>query len=373
MTATLTGRRWAYIGVVLGAAVSIAANVAHSFIPPQDAAPAWSPEPGAVVGAIVWPVFLFVAVEILARVAWPGGLTWQLLRYAGMVPVAAVAALVSYRHLSGLLAYYGEEPIVCVLGPLAVDGLMVMATAAILAHGQHTSTTASHSSVTAASTTAPSSTTNATPGIKATPSTTEAPPSTTQTQTVPAAPDAPSRVHPAPTQPPSDTSPADVPPAAHQTNEPTEPAAVPDRLDVPTPAVVATRITGADTTSTAGSAVALRPATARTRKPRPRNPEPTTADQLAAPATDTPVTEPEPAQLPLPTVVASELLNRARRVATQYRTEHGTPITPGQLAIRLKVNSEQASQALAVLDLGPDSPTQKIPTVNGNRPQKATR
>jgi hypothetical protein len=42
------------------------------------------------------------------------------------------------------------------------------------------------------------------------------------------------------------------------------------------------------------------------------------------------------------------------------------------LAVRLKVTSEQASQALAVLDLGPDSPTTPIPTVNGHRP-KATR
>jgi hypothetical protein len=75
-----------------------------------------------------WPVALFVATEILARVAWPSGWVWQLMRWAGMVPVAFVAALVSYRHLSGLLAFYGEEPIVCVLGPLAVDGLMVMAT-----------------------------------------------------------------------------------------------------------------------------------------------------------------------------------------------------------------------------------------------------
>jgi hypothetical protein len=59
-------------------------------------------------------------------------------------------------------------------------------------------------------------------------------------------------------------------------------------------------------------------------------------------------------------------------VARQYRTEHGTPITPGQLAVRLKVTSDQAAQALAVLDLGPDSPTTPTPTVNG-KPVKATR
>src|SRR3954453_5851600 len=67
----------------------------------------------------------------------PSGRVWQLLRWAGMFPVAFVAALVSYRHLSGLLKFYGEEPVVCVLGPLAVDGLMVMATGAILATSHH--------------------------------------------------------------------------------------------------------------------------------------------------------------------------------------------------------------------------------------------
>src|SRR5918911_3536841 len=137
MGATLAGRRWAYIGAALGGIVSIAANVAHSYVPPTGAGLDWSPRAGAVVGAVFWPVALFVATEILTRVAWPSGPTWWLLRWTGMLPVAAVAALVSYRHLSGLLAFYGEEPLVCVLGPLAVDGLMVMATGAMLATGHH--------------------------------------------------------------------------------------------------------------------------------------------------------------------------------------------------------------------------------------------
>jgi hypothetical protein len=67
------------------------------------------------------------------------------------------------------------------------------------------------------------------------------------------------------------------------------------------------------------------------------------------------------------------VLARAREVAGRYRTEHGTPITPGQLAVRLKVTTDQASQALAVLNLGPDSPTRQVQTVNGHRPQGTTR
>ena len=385
LTITMSGRTWAYAGATLGGLVSIAANVAHSYVPPAQAAADWSPKFGAVVGSVVWPVFLFVAVEILARVAWPHGLTWQLLRWLGLAPVGAVAALVSYRHLSGLLAFYGEEPLVCVLGPLAVDGLMIMATAAILATGQHTRTTAStHSS--SAATTAPTRTT-ATPSTTETPSTT-APSSTTATpsttakprktatprkttkprttasshadQTVPAVPDASSRV-PAPILTPSpepapkpDTVPADR----------TEP--------VPTPADIAARVTPSPT-SIPLRPTATRPATAGPPKPGPRKTAPTApVEPLAAPATDTPVTEPEPAQQPLPMPVDPALLAKAREIAEQYRTDNGVPIKPGQLAARLRVNSELATQALAVLDLGPNNPATHIPTVNGS-PVKATR
>ncbi|MEV8508111.1 hypothetical protein AB0368_25290 [Actinoplanes sp. NPDC051475] len=336
----MSGRWWAYIGAVLGGIVSIAANIAHSYVPPAGVAQDWTPRGGAVVGAVFWPVALFVATEILTRVAWPSGWTWQLLRWAGMVPVAFVAALVSYRHLSGLLAFYGEEPIVCVLGPLAVDGLMVMATGAILATGQTQHTTP---------------------------------------HPVPA-PAVPGSVRiPAPT-PPAVPAPSTTAPALADPIKPrTEPAATPEpvtatRTDVvPTPAQVAARVTPSPTTIPLRP-TATRPATAGASKPKPRKTEPTkTAEPLAAPATDTPVTEPEPAQLPLPYTVDPALLVKAREIAEQYRTEHGVPIKPGQLAARARVNSEQAAQALAVLDLGPDSPTTPIPTVNGKRPSKATR
>lgn len=131
-----TGRLWAYIGLLLGGLGSVAANVAHSFIAPNDATQPWSPEPGAVVSAMMWPILLFIAIEILARTPWPAGLSWNLLRWVGLPPVALVAAVVSYRHLSGLLDHYGEEDLVVWLGPIAVDGLMFMATIALLATGK---------------------------------------------------------------------------------------------------------------------------------------------------------------------------------------------------------------------------------------------
>jgi hypothetical protein len=331
MSASVTGRGWAYTGAILGGLVSIAANIAHSFVPPQGAPADWEPQSGAVVGAVFWPIFLFVAVEILARVSWPHGTTWWLLRWAGMVPVALVAALVSYRHLSGLLAFYGEETVTCILGPIAVDGLMVMATGALLATSRHTDTT--------------------------------------HPVPVPAAPDAPSRVLPAPTPIPSTVDTPASPSAVDKVPAVPVPDPEPARPQTPTPAVIAARLTPAS------SSTPTRPAPSRTAdrapSPRPRKADARSAGPLAAPATDTRVTAPDAAQLSLP-IVAPDLLGRADLMARQYRTEHGTPITPGQLAIRLKVSSEQAAQALAVLNLGTDSPTTPIPTVNG-KPTRATR
>ncbi|MDQ1675712.1 MAG: hypothetical protein QOC93_856 [Actinomycetota bacterium] len=133
MSTTGAGRGWAYGGLLLGGAVSIAANVAHSYVPPPGAGAGWAPHGGAVVSAVFWPVLLLVAVEVMARTPWPGG--WQsiALRFAGLPPVALVAALVSYRHMAGLLGFYGEDTLTAALGPLAVDGLMVMATGALIA------------------------------------------------------------------------------------------------------------------------------------------------------------------------------------------------------------------------------------------------
>jgi hypothetical protein len=132
-TTTRTGRSWAYLGALVGAGVSVAANIAHSYVPPADARSSWSPHTGAVVGAVFWPVALLVAIEVLARVSWPAGGRWLVVRFGGLGPVATVAAVVSYRHLSGLLSFYGEDAITAAVGPLAVDGLMVMATGALLA------------------------------------------------------------------------------------------------------------------------------------------------------------------------------------------------------------------------------------------------
>jgi hypothetical protein len=103
----------------------VAANIAHALIPANRHA-------GAVLGAAFWPLALVIALEILTRVEWPDSRRWDVLRWGGLLPVALVAAIVSYRHLSGLLAYWGEDAVTVAIGPLVVDGLMVLASGALL-------------------------------------------------------------------------------------------------------------------------------------------------------------------------------------------------------------------------------------------------
>ncbi|MGW4678367.1 hypothetical protein ACWEOS_07880 [Micromonospora taraxaci] len=150
-----------------------------------------------------------------------------------------------------------------------------------------------------------------------------------------------------------------------------EPAPTPAEPEIPTPAQVATRITAPRPALTPEPSTPAPDAAARAARPRPSKPEIAPALTLAPSTTDTPVTASDAAQLPLP-IVAPDLLARATRVAKQYRTEHGTPITPGQLAVRLKVTSDEATQALAVLDLDPNTSNRPVQPANG-RPVKATR
>jgi len=96
----------------------------------------WRPAAGAQLFAAFFPAALLVTVEVLARVSWPSGWAWTLARFGGAGLVALVAAVVSYLHLSGLLAAYGEDRLTTWIGPLAVDGLMVVCGFALLAIGR---------------------------------------------------------------------------------------------------------------------------------------------------------------------------------------------------------------------------------------------
>jgi hypothetical protein len=128
---------------VTGIAVSIAANIAHSFVPPGAdelarlgvTAAEYRPHGGAVALAVFWPVALLIGIEVVARTPWRQrlGWNWETVARLGLVPVAAVAAMVSYLHLSGLLLFYGEGDATSYVGPAAIDGLMILCSGALIA------------------------------------------------------------------------------------------------------------------------------------------------------------------------------------------------------------------------------------------------
>lgn len=121
-----SGRGWAYFTMLAMLAVSVAGNISHTLHINPD------PSMRQLVYAVFWPFGVWLAVEMFVRVQWQDTITHLLVRWAGMMLPASIAALVSYRHLRGLLKADSEEWIVYTFGPLAIDGLMLMATLALL-------------------------------------------------------------------------------------------------------------------------------------------------------------------------------------------------------------------------------------------------
>jgi hypothetical protein len=119
------GRFVAWLAFVTGIGASVAANMLHAAEGGAHAA--------ELIGAAFWPLALLLSIELLTRVTWPTGWLWGTGRFVGVGLVAVVAFVLSYRHMAGLLTSWGEDAVNAHLGPLAVDGLMLVAATALLA------------------------------------------------------------------------------------------------------------------------------------------------------------------------------------------------------------------------------------------------
>ncbi|MCH7229607.1 DUF2637 domain-containing protein [Glycomyces sp. L485] len=119
----------AWLALALGVGASVGANILHTVLVIGNGGGS-VPQ---VAGAAFWPIALVVAIEVMARVRWPASIGYSLIRFAGVGAVAVVAAVVSYKHMAGLLAYWGEDVLSAHLGPIAVDGLVTVGALALLA------------------------------------------------------------------------------------------------------------------------------------------------------------------------------------------------------------------------------------------------
>lgn len=137
------GRFVTWLAFWVGVIGSVAANVGHTSVASDKAMAKWvaegrspeewSPPVGAMLFAGAAPLFLMLAIEMIARVPWPTGRRWTVGRWVGCGVVGAVAAVVSYQHMHGLLLSYGESKVTALILPLAPDGLMVVASLALIA------------------------------------------------------------------------------------------------------------------------------------------------------------------------------------------------------------------------------------------------
>lgn len=123
-----------WIAFGLGITVSVAANVAHIWfvIRPDGQAALYA----AMILAAFWPLALAVSVEVISRVGYPKGWGWALARFGGIGAVGAVAAVVSYLHMHSLLNHFGEMRVSAIVGPLGVDGLLIVGGFALFAIGE---------------------------------------------------------------------------------------------------------------------------------------------------------------------------------------------------------------------------------------------
>ena len=122
----------AWLGLVFGSVMSVAANVLHAWLPADERPAGWAPGIAPQVGSAVWPIGLLLSVEVLSRVSWAPGFWWALARYGGAGTVAVGSAVISYGHVREVLLAWSYGPLGAAVGPLVLDGLMVVSGFALL-------------------------------------------------------------------------------------------------------------------------------------------------------------------------------------------------------------------------------------------------
>ena len=116
--------RWAVrMTLILGVAASVVANILHARENPiSQAIAAWP------------PLALLLTVELISRVP-VHRRSLAAARLVATATIAGIAAWVSYWHMVGVAARYGEEGAAPYLLPLSVDGLIVVASICLVELG----------------------------------------------------------------------------------------------------------------------------------------------------------------------------------------------------------------------------------------------
>lgn len=106
--------------LTLGVAASVTANILHAQANPiSQAIAAWP------------PLALLITVELVTRVP-VHRRSLGFIRVVAASAIAAIAAWISYHHMVGVVARYGETGTVPYLLPLSVDGLIIVASVSLV-------------------------------------------------------------------------------------------------------------------------------------------------------------------------------------------------------------------------------------------------
>lgn len=128
---TKLGKFWtgavAYVSLGVGAGLSVAGNLADTYRTRGDAVDTLDR-----FLAAGWPVLVLLAIEMFVSPRWSAKRMFQVWRWVGCLAVGGMAMVVSWTHLHDLMASRGQLAIVSILGPLAIDGMAIMATGLIL-------------------------------------------------------------------------------------------------------------------------------------------------------------------------------------------------------------------------------------------------
>lgn len=110
--------------LVAGAAASVAINLKAISL-------GHSPEIGAYVSGVAWPLALFGAIELLIHTPWDKSKGDLWIKGAVLMIVAGVAAWVSYWHGAHVLSHWGYDEVSRYAGPFVPDAAMGLATLAL--------------------------------------------------------------------------------------------------------------------------------------------------------------------------------------------------------------------------------------------------
>jgi hypothetical protein len=136
---TKLGKLWtgavAYVSLGVGAGLSVAGNLADTYRTRGAATDTLDQ-----VMAAGWPVLVLLAIEMFVSPRWSDKRMFQVWRWTGCLAVGGMAMVVSWTHLHDLMASRGQMAVVAILGPLAIDGMAIMATGLILSTRGHVAT-----------------------------------------------------------------------------------------------------------------------------------------------------------------------------------------------------------------------------------------